>query len=276
MFALKKREGDSVPDFKDYWVYKYDLRLEKNHKTLKTIISSIFQESNIDIHFSDNEWKKIEAEAYIKSRKMSTEEFIELMSSLNPSIEVLGEYLASDKTIHCRCKKCGYEWNPIVSVLTYNRSGCPNCAQRRPYSHEEIKKRIEEKHPSLSVLGTCKNTQTHVEVMCKECGYKWPVKPNNLLSGTGCPKCARRKVSEKQRMTDDQFIEKFKKTGNPNIRILGQYYNNKTPIRCQCTVCGYEWAPIPQSLLKGHGCKKCANRQLSITKNKNISRIAMP
>ena len=40
--------------------------------------------------------------------------------------------------------------------------------------------------------------------------------------------------------------------------MLGTYERNKSKIAVKCDICGWEWTPIPYSLLKGHGCPKCA------------------
>ena len=48
------------------------------------------------------------------------------------------------------------------------------------------------------------------------------------------------------------------KEKNPTIKITGRnYVNNKTPIECECLVCGYKTKKRPDSLLSGRGCKKC-------------------
>ena len=47
---------------------------------------------------------------------------------------------------------------------------------------------------------------------------------------------------------------------NPNILILGEYINAKTPIRVKCLIDGYEWSPTPDSLLQGNGCGVCSNK----------------
>ena len=46
---------------------------------------------------------------------------------------------------------------------------------------------------------------------------------------------------------------------SPDIEVLGQYTKAKEHIHCKCKKCGYEWDSYPSSLLKGHGCKKCAD-----------------
>lgn len=176
---------------------------------------------------------------------------------------------AYNKAIHCRCKKCGHEWDPLVSVLTFNRAGCPKCAGNMQLTHEEFVQILGKKNPSVVVLGRYVNSQTHIEVQCKECGHVWPVKPNNLMKGTGCPKCAKVHSSIKQKRTHEQFLLEMEEKGNAAVEVLGEYINSSTKILCRCKVCGYEWSPYPSALLQGHGCKKCADAALR-GKKKNI------
>ena len=57
--------------------------------------------------------------------------------------------------------------------------------------------------------------------------------------------------------THNEFIDKLEKI-NPNILILSSFQNlTKSKVKCRCKICGYEWETLPNSLLKGHGCKIC-------------------
>lgn len=243
----------------DCYTTPVDLGQEKGHETLKFIIDSLFDLCGMDCDYSPETWSIIEDRAYLSARKMNTEEFKLIMAEINPAIEVLGEYKSSSKKIHCRCKTCGHEWNPIVSDLTHNNAGCPKCAGRMKRTHSEFVQLMAKKHPSLLVLGQYVNSQTHVEVQCKICGHVWPVKPNNLMKGTGCSECGKIHSSIKQRKTHEQFMQDMVEKGNPSVEVVGLYKNSKTKIACRCKVCGYEWSTDPSVLLSGHGCKACAD-----------------
>ena len=58
-------------------------------------------------------------------RHKTTDEFINEISSLNNTIEIIGEYINSSTKIKCRCKICDYEWYAIPGNLKYSR--CPHC-----------------------------------------------------------------------------------------------------------------------------------------------------
>ena len=57
--------------------------------------------------------------------------------------------------------------------------------------------------------------------------------------------------------THSQFCEDLR-TVNPSISIVGEYRNAKTKVDIVCNVCKHNWSAVPSSLLKGHGCPKCA------------------
>lgn len=48
---------------------------------------------------------------------VGTEEYKRRLSSINPDIEVIGNYSGGHSRIHVRCKICGYEWNPVAKSL---------------------------------------------------------------------------------------------------------------------------------------------------------------
>ncbi|WP_435892299.1 zinc-ribbon domain-containing protein [Phocaeicola salanitronis] len=43
-----------------------------------------------------------------------------------PTIELLSDYKKSNMRISCRCKLCGYEWQPFPFNLLRGK-GCPKC-----------------------------------------------------------------------------------------------------------------------------------------------------
>lgn len=47
---------------------------------------------------------------------------------------------------------------------------------------------------------------------------------------------------------------------NPKVTVLGEYQNAKTKVRIQCNICEHIWSASPSTLLKGHGCPKCASK----------------
>lgn len=143
---------------------------------------------------------------------------------------------------------------------------------RRPITHEEFLNKFYKQNThaqDIEILGTYKNNYTKIKCKCKVDGYEWETIPKDLLSGHGCAKCG-----GTGKLTHEQFIKKFNKqnTHAKDIEILGTYTNNRTKILCKCKVDGYEWTPVPDSLLQGVGCPKCAGN-IKLTHEQFIERL---
>lgn len=62
--------------------------------------------------------------------RMSNEEFIKKLKELNPTYEVLDEYISCAIKVRCRCKICGGIWEAEpIKLLNYR--GCPICAGKK-------------------------------------------------------------------------------------------------------------------------------------------------
>lgn len=242
----------------DCLVFQQDFSVENNKHFIKNVINQLFVECGILCEINENDWKRIKKEAYLNSRKKTTDSFIEQILKINPKVEVIGEYKTSNTPIKCRCQICKYEWSTTPGHLLRGQ-GCPKCAGHMKKTQEQFIDDLKKKNSSLTVLGTYVNSVTPILVKCNVCDNEWESRPANLLTGYGCPKCAIKKRSKNNRLTHTQFLERMKKKGNPNTRVLGKYINAKTKILCKCNKCGYEWMATPNSLMQGHGCKKCAD-----------------
>lgn len=195
-------------------------------------------------------------------RKLTPEQFMEKFYKQNKhaqDIELLETYTKTQNKIKCRCKKCGYEWNVLPSSLLQGH-GCNKCEGKRTAkgqakTHKQFMedfKTMNEHAQDIEILGTYKNNYTKIKCKCKIDGYEWEAKPNSLLGGSGCAKCA-----GMVKLTQEQFITKLHQV-NPDIEVVGTYVNTHTKIKCKCRKDGYEWEAAPNSLLKGYGCPECA------------------
>lgn len=188
-----------------------------------------------------------------QKKTITHEEFIQRLHQINANIEVLKHYTSAHTKIKCRCKKCGYEWTSQPMNLLKGH-GCPKCVGLAKPTHEEFMKKFYKKNKhaqDIEILGTYVNANTRIKCKCKIDGYEWSPKPNHLLTGYGCPKCA-----GKMKPTHEEFIQRLQQI-NPDIEVLGTYINIKTKIKCRCKIDGYEWYTKPGVLLRGSGCPKC-------------------
>lgn len=54
-----------------------------------------------------------------------------------------------------------------------------------------------------------------------------------------------------------QEVKSRLKRSHPSVRVLGEYTNATTPLRCQCRKCHRNWNPRWADLSQGHGCPQC-------------------
>lgn len=118
-------------------------------------------------------------------------------------------------------------------------------------TNEEFVAELLALHPTIEPLDKYQTALTRIKCCCKVCGYIWSPKPNDLLSGHGCPNCAGVK-----RKSHDDFIREINDI-HPNICVLDTYINSKTKVKCLCLNDGHVWYMSPDDLLHGHGCSVC-------------------
>ena len=127
-------------------------------------------------------------------KKKTHEEFVEQLNKVHGkgTYTPLEEYKGTNTKIKVKhnCKKCNYhEWGIIPSNILQAK-GCPVCGRGKQKTTEEFKKEIYNKYGSeYEVLGEYINNHTKIKVRHK-CGYRYGVRPNNLLNGNGCPVCS--------------------------------------------------------------------------------------
>lgn len=185
------------------------------------------------------------------------EEFIEILNKINSNIQVLGKYVNNHTPIKCKCLKDGYEWSTTPSKLINAKHGCPMCGGSAPLTTKIFTNQMKEINPNIIIIGEYINSNTPLDVKCKECGHEWKSRPYHLKSGKGCPICARKVLARRFSKGMEKFREELSFI-NPNIEVSGEYINKEIKIACKCKICDNKWEATPNNLLAGKGCPKCA------------------
>uniref|UniRef100_UPI00359CBA0B zinc-ribbon domain-containing protein n=1 Tax=Collinsella bouchesdurhonensis TaxID=1907654 RepID=UPI00359CBA0B len=123
------------------------------------------------------------------------EQFSKELAKKRRDVELLGKYEDSKTPLLCKCKICGNTWCTAPSNLLAGR-GCPQCAsvsraEKRTKSNDEFRQQLAELNPSIEALDKYEGSTKGIRVRCLSCEYEWIARPTNLLSGNGCPRCAR-------------------------------------------------------------------------------------
>ena len=241
---------DKAPFEHDCLIFAYDLGSEDGHVTLKRIVSELLD----DIGRADGsemiDWAEVELVAYDESQSMTTEMFAARVATIDPTIQVVGEYQGANRRIDVCCLECGYEWSPYANNLVRGQ-GCPKCHGAWRRSTQEFVEELRLINPTIEVLGEFLGRHQPIEVRCKKCGREWTSTPGGLLKGDGCARC-----SGKLQKTTASFAEDLAKV-SPDLLVIGEYVNSKTPILVRDSRCGHEWSARPNNLLNGSGCPVC-------------------
>lgn len=193
------------------------------------------------------------------SRRKTHEEFVCQLHDINPNIKVLGSYIKALEPVLCECEICGYQW-PGIPINLLRGEGCGNCAGHLKKTTAGFVEEIKRLNPSVQIIGDYINSKTEIACRCLVCGHEWNPVPSSLLKGHGCKFCAEKANGKKRRKSTEQFLAKLRMR-NPDVQILEEYIDSKTPIRCRCSCGNDNWYASPGNLLRGSLCKECAGRR---------------
>ena len=121
-------------------------------------------------------------------------------------------------------------------------SGCPVCSDTK-LTKEIINERIS--HRGITLVGNYINNETKSEFRCEN-NHNWMTTPNHLMSGIGCPECAK--------LSKEIINERISHRG---ITMVDDYINIKTKSRWLCQH-GHQWVTTPNGIMNGNGCPTCA------------------
>jgi hypothetical protein len=205
--------------------------------------------------------------------------FKEEMRDVDPTIEILSEYIDTDTKIKCRCLIDGNEWEANPRSLL-NGNGCKICGHRKRWDSrgrkttDDIIREMQAINHNIEIIGEYKGAHKLIECRCKIDGTKWSSYVCNLLNqSAGCPECTTRRIRELESFSQEEFEQRVTNK-YPHIEIIGKYINRTTRIKCQCLLHNIEYDVSPRTLLysSGTGCPECyqstgERRMIQILKN---------
>lgn len=171
----------------------------------------------------------------------------------------LDEVENSRTKVRFQCPR-GHIWSTVPGSVLAGR-GCNVCSGNQPLTRAVIKERLHNK--GIQLVGEFTNTQTKSLFKCKE-GHEWLSKPNNVLTGYGCPHCSGNAKSNK-----DLVNEKIRNRG---FELVGDYKTARTPAEFRCSF-GHTWTSIPDNVIRGSGCLVCSGLK-PLTRDEINDRLA--
>lgn len=110
---------------------------------------------------------------------------------------------------------------------------------------------------------------------CAECGYKWTAPIQRRTAGAGCPHCAHEVVweghNDVETLRPDLLADwDFAK----NVILPNQVQpQSHRLIYWKCSVCGHEWRSPLYNKSGGHGCSKCARKEVAFKQSKRVMNL---
>ena len=150
-------------------------------------------------------------------------------------------------------------------------SGCPKCRHDQDrMTLEEFISKAKEVHGDKYDYGKVNyvNYGTKVIITCKKHG-DFEQSPRRHIFGNGCPICKKEKISKKNQMTYEVFIEKAKIVHGDNYsydkNILENRDENKK-LTIKCNKCGNVFKQTLANHLSGQQCPFCYGTHLKTNK----------
>lgn len=110
---------------------------------------------------------------------------------------VLSDWKGTVAPTTYQCCKCKYTWDGAPNYVR-RLAGCPRCTKRMTNkTTDDYATEIAKLNPGVRVLGQYAGCNIKIEHQCSTCAHSWLAMPINIRRGTGCPKCAAKRKSEK-------------------------------------------------------------------------------
>lgn len=119
-----------------------------------------------------------------------------------------------------------------------------------------------------TVLSEYQNNKKKITISHNVCQEIYSVRPDNFLSGKRCPKCSKKKVADKQRRTQEEFVQEVANILGQEYTVLGEYLASLKPVKMRHNTCGNEYVALPNNILRGATCLECANKSRNIGNRK--------
>lgn len=165
------------------------------------------------------------------------------------------QYMGSRERHRFRCSE-GHEWKtPAESIL--RGKWCPRCSAKK--KADKVRNCIDKIQDAARQKGGHLISEEYLSADQRlewECatGHRWHAPYNSIRSGTWCPICARRDISE--------FGVIAHNRGGELISV--EYLGMANPLEWQCRL-GHRWHARPINVINGTWCPYCAkNRKLTI------------
>ena len=179
--------SEQIPFENDCFVFNDDLN-KVDHSVIRNLVNSLFEIANIQYSLSDLQWTDVEKQSYDNAKAKTHDDFVKSMSTLHPTIEVLGKYVNANKRLLVKCTVCGFEWDAVPANMLAG-DGCRKCGTK--VAHEkfvkdqnEFEEEVRKANPDVEVIGEYTGRHNPIQAKCRICGHIWSPRASSLLRGS--------------------------------------------------------------------------------------------
>lgn len=204
------------------------------------------------------------------------EQFNQKVKDLYPNIEVISDFTRIKDPISAKCLVCGHEWT-LKQAGSLIKSGCSNCSKKQKglnhrTKHDDFVNKLKSINPNVIPLGIYTRAKDKIQFKCNICGNIWEARPDSILRGSGCPKCAVVKVHNQQKLSEKEFLARVH-NNHPHIKVLDKYTNSKLSLNCYCNIHNIKFISLAKTLMNGvFACPLC-QREGSINRQQKPNDI---
>lgn len=209
-------------------------------------------------------------------KRKTTEEFVKQAESMHGDTCGYEESKYVDSRtpvkIYCKIHKRFFWQRPDQHLRPGRCPSCPDCIteKRRAGSKRAFKTNEEFAEAAKSIHGDSKygydesnyiNTDTPVKIYCNECKeYFYQTPYSHLIRKYGCPTCAAKKRGEEQRVSPEEWIERFRSVHGTNFDYSESDFGpNSQHIKIRCKKHNTIFYQTPHQHLNSlyGGCEEC-------------------
>ena len=187
------------------------------------------------------------------------------VAEANPGITVTGAYEGCDSKVPCSCPR-GHGLSVKATLLARPGYQCPECKREDAWARKDAAFRawLAGANPRIVPLEPFRGDTVAIPFRCEDCGEPFDAEPRLLRRAAACPNCGARPKKGPARLGHDEFVARVAKA-SPGVTVVGTYVNEGTKVACACER-GHRWDAEPRNLLRGEGCKACADQRRGLAR----------
>ena len=201
----------------------------------------------------------------IMGHKLTTEEFIERAKVFHSEYDYSKVVYVNSHTKVCIICPIHGEFYIQAYNIGNSGHGCPKCAKEQArikfrHSEQEIESKIKDQYPGYTFkIDNYINENSKIQMTCS-CGYTYRTAIRNVWENRQCRKCASKESGLKQRMSQEEFINRAKLLyGNTYDYSKTVYTKSADKVTITCPEHG-DFQVVATNHLQGiAGCPVCSS-----------------